>query len=159
MEYIAAAPVTILLNLESPGVFIDTDLMEESIRVAYSLVYYLNCHGIETSLAVNADEKIHISGSGRGYMTSVRRALAAVSYRHVADGENFMKWAGAFAVSGDRVVFISPAGKKPLQEQALLWLRQKILLTWVAPLIRSQSLDSDFREVLPELETHLVKWG
>ena len=57
-EYTASTPVVILLNLESPGVFVSVDLMEESIRLAYSFVYYLSKEGVETKLVISGDENI-----------------------------------------------------------------------------------------------------
>lgn len=159
-EYMASAPVKLLLNLESPGVFTDTGLMEESIRIAYSLVYYLGSCGIETTIVVNADESLHLSGSGRSYMSSVRRAMAVMSYHHVeTDGTAFLERERAHVAPGNRVVFVSPAGKRPLQEQVAQWLEQGIAVTWVAPMISSHSADSDFGEIVPGLHRHLIKWG
>ena len=76
-EYQAGAPVVVLLNLESPGVFINTELMEESIRLAYSFVYYLSENGVPTRLAAGGSEMVRLEGNGRAYLTAVRRALAA----------------------------------------------------------------------------------
>ena len=56
-EYTASTPVVILLNLESPGVFISVDLMEESIRLAYSFVYYLSKEGVETKLVISGEDR------------------------------------------------------------------------------------------------------
>lgn len=159
-EYIASSPVEIILNLESPGVFTDTDLMEESIRIAYSLVYYLGSYGIMTTLVVNGDERLNLSGNGRAYMARVRQALAVLDYHHVeAKGESFLEREEANVMPGERVILVSPAGKKPMQEQAVSWIERGIKLTWVAPLVSTNGADSEFREILPKLQGHIVKWG
>lgn len=159
-EYTASAPVAILLNLESPGVFTNTDLMEESIRIAYSLIYYLGSRGITTTLVANADERLCLSGCGRGYMSSVRRALAVMAYRRVPmPGEDFLAGDMEKITPGSRVILISPSGKKPMQELVLSCLQRGVLLTWVAPVISANGADSEFHEMLPGLRAHVLKWG
>ncbi|MCH5253149.1 MAG: DUF58 domain-containing protein [Lachnospiraceae bacterium] len=160
MEYHSSTPVVIMLNLESPGVFTNMDLMEDSIRIAYSLVYYLCSNGIQTRLVAAGDEKVRLEGRGRDQISAVRRALAVISYKDVCCNgvELLSEEEGRFA-PGMQVIFISPAGKKPLQEQVLRVLRSGIPVTWVAPIITSNSEDSEFRELSPALEKCLVKWG
>lgn len=159
-EYIASSPVEIILNLESPGVFTDTDLMEESIRIAYSLVYYLGRYEIETTLVVNGDDKLVLSGNGRAYMTRVRQALAGLEYHHVeTKGELLLEQEEAGVMPGTRIIIVSPAGKKPMQERAASWIERGILTTWVAPLVSTNGADSEFREIVPGLQGHIVKWG
>lgn len=158
-EYTASALVTVILNLESPGVFTDKDLMEESIRIAYSLVYYLGVWGIATTLIVNGDERLHLYECERN-LAVVQRDLAVLEYGKVSlAGEDFLEQEESGLFPASRVILISAAGKKPMQERAVAWMEQGIQLTWVAPLVATNGADSEFHEILPKLRTHVVKWG
>lgn len=159
-EYIASSPVEVILNLESPGVFTDTDLMEESIRIAYSLIYYLGSYGIVTTLVVNGNDRLVLSGNGRAYMANVRQMLAVLDYRHVeTKGEVLLEQEESGVMPGTRVILVSPSGKKPMQERVASWIERGIHLTWVAPIVSTNGADSEFREIEPGLRSHIVKWG
>lgn len=160
MEYQSSTPVVIILNLESPGVFTNTDLMEDSIRIAYSLVYYLCSNGIRVRLVTAGDEKIRLEEGKREQIAATRRALALISYHNVCcNGVELLSEEKGRLTPGTQVIFISAAGKKPLQEQVLELLHLGIPVVWVAPIISSNSEDSEFRELLPALSKCLVKWG
>lgn len=159
-EYQSSTPVVVMLNLESPGVFTNMDLMEDSIRIAYSLVYYLSSNNVPVSLVAGGNEKIRLSGVGRNFVSAVRRALAVISYDSVCSNGVELLTAEESAFSLDtHVIFISPAGKKPLQDKVLEVMRKGNAVTWVAPIISSNGADSEFREVSPELQNCIVKWG
>ncbi len=79
--YKAGSPVTILVNLESPGVFVNETAMEESIRLAYPLVWLFEEHGIATTLIANGETGCHVEGLGRVHLGNVRKTLACISYK------------------------------------------------------------------------------
>lgn len=159
-EYMASTPVVILLNLESPGVFTPVDLLEDSIRLAYSLVYYLCSNGVQTRLVVAGDEKIRLEENGRHQIAAVRRALALVSYEHpCCVGEELVRGEIPRLHSGDHVIVISMAGKKPMQEAVEEMMRTTEDVTWVAPVISEYGEDNEFRDISPVINSCLVKWG
>lgn len=159
-EYMASTKVVIILNLESPGVFTDTDLMEESIRLAYSFVHYLGNQGVTTRLVISGNEKIRLEGVGRNHISAVRRALATIAYDKVnVNGETLIHRETELISPEEHVIFISAAGKKPLQEVVTAFLHKNDSFTWVAPMITSNGEDSEFKELLPSIEKCLVKWG
>lgn len=159
-EYMASTPVVILLNLESPGVFTPVDLLEDSIRIAYSLVYYMCSNGIRTRLVVAGDEKIRLEENGRHQISAVRRALALVSYEHpCCVGEQHVRSEISRLHAGDHVVVISMAGKRPMQEAVEEMMRTTSDVTWVAPVISEVGEDNEFHEISPAIAGCLVKWG
>ncbi len=160
MEYQASAPVVVILNLESPGVFTNMDLMEDSIRLAYSLVYYMSNNNIPVRLVAGGNEKVRISGTGRNLVMAVQRALAVIAYDKVCcNGVELLEAEKHTFHPDNHILFISPAGKKPLQDEVLEIIRSGIHVTWVAPIISSNGAESEFRELLPELKGSIVKWG
>ncbi len=160
-EYTAASPVIILLNLESPGVFTLVDVMESSICLAHSLVYYLCSRGVPTGLVVSGNEKIRLEGKGRQQIAAVRRALAMVAYDNVScRGEDLLEREMPRVPVDDRVILISAAGKKPIQEMAeRMYRRVNGKFMWIAPMLSEKGDDNELREVSPRLEHCLVKWG
>lgn len=159
-EYMASTPVVILLNLESPGVFTPVDLMEDSIHLAYSFVFYLCSNGVRTRLVAAGDEKLRLEESGRHQIAAVRRALALVSYEHpCCRGEELVKNEIPRIRPDDHVIVISMAGKKPMQEAVAELMRTTQSVTWIAPIISEHGEDNEFREVSPAIERCLVKWG
>ncbi|MCH5265178.1 MAG: DUF58 domain-containing protein [Lachnospiraceae bacterium] len=159
-EYQAGAPVVILLNLESPGVFTDMDLMEDSIRLAYSFIYYLSKNGIPTRLVAGGEEMVRLEGNGQEQLAAVRHALAVISYKNVCcNGLELLAGEAEKLRPDTHVIFISPAGKMPLQQAVTGILRKGVPVTWVAPMITENGADSEFREVSPGLEKCLIKWG
>lgn len=159
-EYQASTPVVVILNLESPGVFTNTDLMEDSIRIAYSLIYYMCSNNIPVRLVAGGNEKLRLSGTGRNLISAVQRALAVISYDNVcSNGVQLLESEEHMLQPDNHILFVSPAGKKPLQDKVLGIMRRGIPVTWVAPIISSNGADSEFRELLPELESCIVKWG
>lgn len=159
-EYNASTPVVILLNLESPGVFTPVDLLEDSIRLAYSFVFYLCSNGVQTRLVVSGDEKIRLEESGRHQIAIVRRALALVTYDHpCCRGEDLVRREIQRLQSDDHVIVISMAGKKPMQEAVMEMMQTTEHVTWVAPIISEHGEDNEFREISPAIERCLVKWG
>lgn len=159
-EYQAGAPVVVLLNLESPGVFINTELMEESIRLAYSFVYYLSENGVPTRLAAGGSEMVRLEGNGRAYLTAVRRALAVISYKDVCcNGVELLAGEEHRLRPDTHMLLISPAGKMPLQQAVENVMKRGVSVTWVAPIVAESSGDSEFREVSSGLEKCLFKWG
>lgn len=158
-DYHASAPVVILLNLESPGVFTDQELMEESIRIAYSFVYYFSDRGIATRLVVNASERMQLQGSGRTQVAAVRHALATVTYDKIScSGEELVRSFQEKIRLTEHVILVSAAGKKPLQEAVIHMLHRGIPLTWVAPVTPASMEDSEFREVPAGLRDCIVTW-
>lgn len=160
-EYTASTPVVILLNLESPGVFTPVDVLEDSIRLAYSFVYYLSKQGVSTRLVVAGDEKIRLQGNGRHQVSAVRRALAMVSYKNVCcRGEELLERELQRMRADERVIFISAAGKKPVQQMAEQMMRcVEGKFMWIAPILSEQSEDNELRDISPAIANCLVKWG
>jgi len=76
--------VKILLNLESPTIWIFDDLLEESIRLAASLANLLINQGIPTGIYSNGRDLITKDtltippGSGNNHMTSICKGLARI---------------------------------------------------------------------------------
>lgn len=158
-EYTSSTPVVILLNLESPGVFVSVDLMEESIRLAYSFVYYLSKEGVETKLVISGDEKYCMEGTGRTQIAAVRRALALISYEHpLSKGEDFVIRECEKIRREQHVILISAAGKKPMQKAVSDMLHRNESLTWIAPTFSEYGEDNEFREIPPSIAKCLVKW-
>lgn len=158
-EYTASTPVVILLNLESPGVFVSVDLMEESIRLAYSFVYYLSKEGVETKLVISGDEKYSMEGTGRTQIAAARRALALISYEHpLSKGEDFVIRECEKICREQHVILISAAGKKPMQKAVSDMLHRNESLTWIAPTFSEYGEDNEFREIPPSIAKCLVKW-
>ncbi len=154
--YTASEPVLILLNLESPGAFINHQAMEENIRIAYSLVYYLDKRGIETTLVVNGDETIRLSGNGRGHLSHVRRRLATVSYEKIVKkGDELLERESGGVSRTEHTFFISSAGKPEIQKQLSEWIRKGNSVTWVATIFGGED---DTREIAPGLEPYLYRW-
>lgn len=160
-EYTASTPVVVLLNLESPGVFTLVDIMESSICLAYSLTYYFCSRGVPTRLIVSGNEKVRLEGKGRQQIAAVRRALAMIAYDDVScRGEKMLEREIPRISLNERVVLISAAGKKPMQEMAeCLYRRVNGKFTWIAPMVSEHGDDNELREVSPLLERCLVKWG
>lgn len=158
-EYSASTPVVIMLNLESPGVFTPVDLLENSICLAYSLVFYLCRHGVMTRLVVAGNEKIRLEESGRSQIAAVRRALAVMAYDHMCcRGEEFVESELPRLQREDEVILISAAGKKPMQLAVEKMLHRVRNVTWVAPMVSEHSEDYEFREISSAIERCLVKW-
>lgn len=159
-EYNASTPVVIMLNLETPGVFTPVDLLEESICLAYSLVYYLSRQGVTIRLVAAGNEKIRLEGTGRHQLAATRYALATIAYDDVCcRGEEFVEEELSRLHLSDHVILISVAGKKPMQDAVEEMMRRVDQVTWVAPLISENSEDYEFRETSPAIERCLVKWG
>lgn len=159
-EYSASTPVVIMLNLESPGVFTPVDLLEDSIRLAYSFAYYLSKHGVMTRFVAVGEEKIRLEENGRHQIAAIRRALATIAYERVCcRGEEFVESEIPRLRAEDEVILISAAGKKPMQEAVERMIPCVRHVTWVAPIVSENSEDYEFREISPAIEHCLVKWG
>lgn len=159
-EYSASTPVVIMLNLESPGVFTQEDLMEESIRLAYSLIYYFSNQGIATRFVAAGNEKIRLEGDTRQQVSSARYVLATIAYDHICcRGEDFVERELSRLHANDHVILISAAGKKPMQQAVERMIHRVEQVTWVAPSLSGFGEDNEFREVSPAIERCLVKWG
>lgn len=159
-EFSSSTPVVVMLNLETPGVFTPVDLLEDSIRLAYSIVYYLSEHGVLTRLVAVGNEKIRLEENGRQQVSAVRRALATIAYDKVCcRGEEFVERELPRLHAADDVILISAAGKKPMQEAVERMIHYVGHVTWVAPMIAENSEDYEFREVSPAIERCLVKWS
>lgn len=161
--YTSGEPTLIVLNLESPGNFVNQNAMEENIRIAYSLMYYLDQRGIVTELLSNGDvgkgaagEGAGMSGTGRGHMADVKRRLAVMDYRSPGKTGVALLQRALETVSCDRhVFFISSMGKPEIQEKLVSLLRRRISLTWVAAVVGGED---DTRDLLPGLERCIYRW-
>ncbi len=154
--YKAGEPALILLNLESPGNFTNYGAMEENIRIAYSLAFYLDTCGIETTILSNGSPGVRASGIGRGHMADVRRQLAVVSYDRLSgSGAELLQGAYQKAVPGWHVFFVSSAGKREIQEELLRFRRSGFPVTWIAAVIGGED---DTRGLGPGLEECVFRW-
>lgn len=154
--YTAAEPVVILLNLESPGTFINYNAMEENIRIAYSLLYYLDQQGVLTTLVVNGDETLRLSGNGRGHMSQVRRRLATVSYEKVTKkGQEMIARERDTLSPTQHVFFVSSAAKPETQTQLSELIQRGHSVTWVATIFGGED---DTKDMAPGLEPYLYRW-
>ncbi len=159
-EYNASTSVVILLNLESPGVFTPVELLEDSISLAYSFVFYLCSNGVQTRLAAAGDEMLRLEENGRHQISAVRRALALISYENpCCRGEELVRREIPRLRRDDHVIVISMAGKQPMQEAVMDMMKAAEYVTWVAPVISEQGEDNEFRELSPSIARCLVKWG
>lgn len=159
-EFSSSTPVVIMLNLEPPGMFTPVELLEDSIRLAYSFVYYLCEHGVTLRFVAAGNEKIRLEGSGRQQVSMVRRALATIAYDKVCcRGEELVQRELPRLHAKEHVILISAAGKRPMQEAVEEMMRHVEQVTWVAPIISENSEDYEFREISPAIERCLVKWG
>lgn len=154
--YTSGEPTLVVLNLESPGAFTNVRAMEENIRIAYSLIFYMDKLGIATSLISNGDGGGKMEGTGRGYMADVRRRLAEISYDALTKTGAALLQGVAETVSGGRHVFVISAAGKPELQSRLVQMRKKgISVTWVATVFGGED---DTRNVMSGLETILFRW-
>lgn len=154
--YQAAEPALVVLNLESPGTFINRSAMEENIRIAYSIVSMLDSRGIETTLVVNGTEKLRFTGNGKGHIAKVRHGLARISYEtQICTGEQMLRRELEQTVGNEHLFFVSAAAKSGIQEQLELFLRRKFSITWIAAVIGGED---DTKGLKPEFESILYRW-
>lgn len=83
-DYTSKSDVTIILNVEEPGILYETELLENCIRLAYTLSCKLIDQGIPVSLFSNGKDKVNKvpvkvgSGLSKNHITSIQRALARI---------------------------------------------------------------------------------
>ena len=154
--YKAGQPALILLNLGSPGNFINQAAMEENIRIAYSLVHFLDRRGLETMLVANGGAGFRLQGSGKGYMGQVRRKLAAVTYEtQVQSGVGMLQRERDNLAEHVHLFFISSQGKPDIQKELADTLHRGVSVTWVAV---TAGGEDDTRQLLPVLEPCIYRW-
>lgn len=154
--FTAGQPVWILLNLESPGAFVNAVSMEENIRIAYSLIYYLDKRGISTTLVSNGSGGLHIAGNGRGHMAEIRRRLATIRYDKISrNGEELLRRAAEQISENEYVFFLSAAGKPEIRQQLTGLRKNGIGLTWVAVVAGGED---DTKGCEPGVEACLYRW-
>lgn len=154
--YTSGEPTLVVLNLESPGAFTNVRAMEENIRIAYSLIFYLDQLGIATSLISNGGGGGKMEGTGRGYMADVRRRLAELSYDALTKTGAALLQGVLETVSGGRHVFVISAAGKPELQSRLVQMRKKgVSVTWVATVFGGED---DTGHLMPGLETILFRW-
>lgn len=133
--YKAGSPVTILVNLESPGVFVNETAMEESIRLAYSLVWLFEEHGIATTLIANGETGCHVEGLGRAHLGNVRKTLACISYKtNCKKGAAMLKKEWETGDDASYLFVISAAAKEEIQEEIEKIHRRGREMTWILPI-------------------------
>ncbi len=154
--YTASEPAVILLNLESPGTFINYAAMEENIRIACSLICYLDARGFVTTLITNGTERDVLSGNGREHIARVRTHLAKISYDTpgCSGAAMLRKESGTIGVNS-HVFFLSAAGKTEIREELMKLFGRGISLTWVAPVFGGED---DTKELPPALEKCVFRW-
>ena len=154
--YKAGQPALVLLNLGSPGNFINQAAMEENIRIAYSLVHFMDRQGLETMLVANGGEGFRLQGSGKGYMAQVRRKLAAVTYEtQIQSGVGMLQREQDNLAENVHLFFISSQGKLEIQQELAKILHRGISVTWVAV---TAGGEDDTRQLLPALEPCIYRW-
>lgn len=161
--YTSGEPALIVLNLESPGNFVNQDAMEENIRIAYSLIFYLDKRGMLTELLSNGDmgtgadrEGAGVSGTGRDHMADVKRRLAVMDYRSLGKtGAALLQRALETVSYSQHVFFISSSGKPEIQEKLVSFRRKGISVTWVATVFGGED---DTGDLLPGLEQCIYRW-
>lgn len=161
--YASGEPALIVLNLESPGNFVNQNAMEENIRIAYSLIFYLDKRGMATQLLSNggtgtgaAGEGAGASGTGREHMADVKRRLAVIDYRSLGKtGAALLQRALETVSYSQHVFFVSSSGKPEIQEKLVSFRRKGISLTWVATVFGGED---DTRDLLPGLEECIYRW-
>ncbi|MGN1205624.1 MAG: DUF58 domain-containing protein [Eubacterium sp.] len=149
--YKAGSPVTILVNLESPGVFVNETAMEESIRLAYSLIWLFEERGIATTLVANGQEWCRLEGIGRKHLGEVRNMLATISYKkNSKKGDAMLAREWETGDDASYLFFISAAAKEEIQEQMEKIRRQGRDMTWILPIAggedESQKIHSAIRK-------------
>lgn len=154
--YKAGQPALVLLNLGSPGNFINQAAMEENIRIACSLVHFMNRQGLETMLVANGGEGFRLQGSGKAYMAQVRRKLAAVTYEtQIQSGVGMLQRERDNLAENVHLFFISSQGKPEIQQELAKILHRGISVTWVAV---TAGGEDDTRQLLPALEPCIYRW-
>ncbi len=155
--YSASEPSWIFLNLESPGTFTNQAAMEENIRLAYSLIYYLDLRGVSTMLVANGTEKIRMTGCGRDHIAHVRGKLAGVRYeKPVCSGERLLQGEQEKISENAHVFFVSSVGKPEVQKGLVKIRQRNIPVTWIAT---SAGGENDIRELLPGMESCVIRWN
>lgn len=154
--FTAGQPAVILLNLESPGTFTNMAAMEENIRIAYSLIFYLDKRGIPTTILSNGSGGVHLAGNGRGHMAAVRRQLATINYDKVTKtGAELLQNAVSRMSGNEHVFFVSSAGKSEIRQQLTELRKRGMSVTWVAAIAGGED---DTKGCEPGLEACLVRW-
>lgn len=154
--YTASEPAVILLNLESPGTFINYDAMEENIRIASSLISHLDARGFETTLVVNGNERVSLAGNGRDHIARVRTCLAKISYdAPERTGAGMLRRETETIGRNSHVFFLSAAGKTEIREELTKLFGHGISLTWVAPVFGGED---DTKGLSPALEKCIFRW-
>lgn len=154
--YTSGEPTVVVLNLESPGTFANVRAMEENIRIAYSIIFYLDSQGIATTLVSNGSGGGQVAGNGRGYMADVRRRLAEISYDiRTKTGADLLQQVLKKASVNQHVFFISAAGKPDIQSGLVEFRKKGISVTWVATIFDGED---DTKNLLPGIEACLFRW-
>lgn len=154
--YKAGEPALILLNLGSPGNFINQTAMEENIRIAYSLVHFLDRKGLKTMLAANGGAGFRLQGSGKSYIAEVRRKLAGVTYEtQIRSGVGMLQRERDNLTEHVHLFFVSSQGKPEIQQELAGILHRGISVTWVAV---TAGGEDDTRQLLPALESCIYRW-
>lgn len=154
--YTASEPAVILLNLESPGTFTNHAAMEENIRIACSLICYLDAEGFATTLITNGTERGCLSGNGREHIARVRAHLSMISYDTLnCTGAEMLRKESQTLRINDHVFFLSAAGKDKIREELIKITERGISLTWVAPVFGGED---DMGELPPILEKCIFRW-
>ncbi len=154
--YTASEPAVVLLNLESPGTFTNYAAMEENIRIACSLICYLDARGFATTLLTNGTEGSVLSGNGREHIARVRTHLAKISYDKLAcSGAEMLRKRSEKIGVNSHVFFLSSAGKTEIREELMKFFERGISLTWVAPVFGGED---DTKELSPALEKCIFRW-
>ncbi len=83
-DYTARAEVVIILNVEEPGILFETELIEDSMRIALSLADRFIKKGVPVSLLSNGRDKVTgdvvrlSQGASADHLSSFSRALARI---------------------------------------------------------------------------------
>ncbi len=79
-EYVASQNVLVFLNLQPPGVWQDEVIMEESIRIAYSLCHLFEKHSIKVDFVGNGNRIYNVHAGAGGIMREVKKEMAMITY-------------------------------------------------------------------------------
>lgn len=138
-NYTSRQEVCILLNLQSDQPFQDDSLFEESIRLANSLTALFVNAGVPVGIISNgtdvvSDEPCRIaSGSGQNHNTTVKTALARISYQNPAEFSTVLEQLQEKSTEDTFYLLLSFSVKKQLQAAFAQLCSGKDGCMWIAP--------------------------
>lgn len=143
-DHTASPRVTLVLNVEEPGILFETELLEDSIRICMSLAEELMGKGIPVALLTNGKDKVTKeticlpAGASGDHVTSFLKALARIDLDQDTDEMDVLMQRALKSGEDERTTycFISASRREKALEAAGLICDRMGKLMWICPLTR-----------------------